>query len=73
MVHWAGDGQIQSTILDFVKYVRCRLSYARCHITYTMIFRASKGHTGSYLAARISECLHDYGIQDKVSVVPVVQ
>lgn len=33
-----------------------------------MIFRASKGHTGSYLAARISECLHEYGIQDKVSV-----
>ena len=30
--------------------------------------RASKGHTGSYLAARISECLHEYEIQDKVSI-----
>jgi hypothetical protein len=38
-----------------------------------MTFRASKGHTGSYLTAQISECLHDYRIQDKVSVVPVVQ
>ena len=32
-----------------------------------IISRASKGHTGSYLAARISETLHEFGIQDKVS------
>jgi hypothetical protein len=30
------------------------------------ITRANKAHTGVYLAARIAECLRDYGIQDKV-------
>ena len=34
-----------------------------------MVFRCSKGHTGGYLAARISEHLHEYGIQDKVSIL----
>ncbi|KAJ7937747.1 hypothetical protein B0H13DRAFT_2302575 [Mycena leptocephala] len=28
--------------------------------------KASKALTGPYLAARISECLHDFGIQDKI-------
>ena len=43
--------------------------YSLCfRFTYTVVFRASKGHTGSYLAARISECLHEYGIQDKVHI-----
>src|SRR6266478_3261138 len=27
---------------------------------------ASKSHTGVYLASRVSECLHEYGIEDKV-------
>jgi hypothetical protein len=31
-----------------------------------MFCRAARAHTGVYLAARISECLHDYGIQKKV-------
>jgi hypothetical protein len=30
--------------------------------------RATKAHTGAYLAARIAECLRGYGIQNKVSV-----
>ncbi|KAG6904706.1 hypothetical protein DXG01_007777 [Tephrocybe rancida] len=29
-------------------------------------FRASKAHDGPYLAARIAECLHEYGIQGKI-------
>jgi hypothetical protein len=35
-----------------------------------LICRASKGHMGTYLATWISECLHDYGIQDMVNVNP---
>lgn len=34
-----------------------------------MVFRCSKGHIGGYLAAYISECLHDYGIQGKVNIL----
>ena len=26
----------------------------------------TKAHTGAYLASRLSQCLHAYGIQDKV-------
>ena len=33
-------------------------------LTYEV--RAVKGHTGVYLVARISKCLHDYGIDKKV-------
>ena len=35
-----------------------------------LICRASKGHMRTYLAAQISECLHNYRIQDKVNVNP---
>jgi hypothetical protein len=31
--------------------------------------RASKSHTGVYLASRVSECLHEYGIHGKVSTL----
>jgi hypothetical protein len=42
----------------------------RNHISYKYAFnRASKAHTGSYLAAHISECLHKYEIQGKVCVL----
>jgi hypothetical protein len=33
------------------------------------VHRASKDHTGTYLAGRVSECLHEYGIHGKVSAL----
>jgi hypothetical protein len=65
-VHWAAaNGHIKSTILDFVKYVTALYYF---HHATNIIHRASKGHMCVYLAARTSECLHEYGIQDKVSI-----
>jgi len=37
-----------------------------CFRVLTLLVRASKGHSGSYLAGQVSECLHDHGIHDKV-------
>jgi hypothetical protein len=34
--------------------------------TYAASNRATKAHTGAYLAARIAECVRDYGIENKV-------
>ena len=31
-----------------------------------LIYRVPKAHSGAYLAACISECLHEYGIHNKV-------
>ena len=46
------------------------LFFEACKLSSLIIFhtfsRASKAHTGTYLAARIVECLHEYGIQQKV-------
>jgi hypothetical protein len=67
-VHWAVKDGIQSTILDFVKCVIHALSFQLCKTQRLLFYsRAPKGHTGSYLAGRISETLHEFGIQDKVS------
>ena len=33
---------------------------------YSYIDKASKAHTGTYLASRVSKCLHEYGIHGKV-------
>ena len=60
-VHWIREGQMQTPILDFVKCVNCYI-----HETLLTSCRATKAHTGIYLAGRISECLHDFGIQNKV-------
>lgn len=56
---------MDTIILDFVKCVIL-------HVVYIMPYkgtRASKAHTGTYLAARISECLHDFGIAHKVGIL----
>ena len=70
-VHWAENGHIKSTILDFVKYVHNLVEILNDNslsLNFTSN-RASKSHTDSHLAARISECLHKHGIQGKVCTI----
>jgi len=63
-VHWVVDGHMQSIILDFIKL---GISLSRCNLyVNSLIGRASKVHTGAYLASCVSECLHEYGIHGKV-------
>jgi hypothetical protein len=68
-VHWIKNGKLQSMILNFIKYV----IYVSAAIQLlTTVSRATKGHTGAYLAGRISECLHDFGIQRKVAIILLI-
>lgn len=59
------DGKLAVIILDFIKYVSvfCILSL----LLQGSYSRASRAHTGVYLAGRIAQCLHEYGIEDRVS------
>ena len=49
-----------SVILDFIKWV-----WSFIYLSL-LLQRATKAHTGAYLAACIAECLREYGIDDKV-------
>jgi len=64
-VHWVVDGHMQSIILDFIKWVT-KISSSGIRANDHMP-RASKGHTGTYLASWVLENLHEYGIHGKVS------
>ena len=61
-VHWIVDCKMVSTILDFIKYAIVYLLGIESH-SFT---RATQAHTGAYLAARLAECLREFGIQNKV-------
>lgn len=63
-VHWIREGCIQSVVLDFIKCVVPLFELQE----FIHGSRASKAHTGVYLASRLFECLREYGIEDKVCV-----
>jgi len=47
-------------------FVKCAVLYNYMLFSCWLTSRESKGYMGSYLAAHISKCLHEYGIQYKI-------
>jgi lipoate-protein ligase B len=56
-----------STVLNFIKFV-FNLIFRSVYQTHTHA-RATRAHTGIYLADHMADCLRGYGIHDKVCSV----
>ncbi|EAU89851.2 hypothetical protein CC1G_07003 [Coprinopsis cinerea okayama7 len=62
----AADGWTSPNVISFLGVTVHRLKDASINATLLDFIKLKKAHTGQYLASKLMECLHEFGIADKI-------
>ncbi|KAJ3490696.1 hypothetical protein NLJ89_g11414 [Agrocybe chaxingu] len=65
-IHVAADGWCSPNVIAFIGLTAHWIIDGRMASTILDFIKATKAHTGEYLAARIAESIRGYGLQDKI-------